>query len=74
LDIIKLGSPCSLKIYLIKYLATNIVLIKSIGIIYRILVRRLITIIIFVNLLLLGKLTIKLTKISRHLCIGIGSG
>ena len=74
MDIIKLGSPCSLKIYLIKYLATNIVLIKSIGIIYRILVRRLITIIIFVNLLLLGKLTIKLTKISRHLCIGIGSG
>jgi len=59
LDIIKLGSPCSLKICLIKYLATNIVLIKSIGIIYRIFIRRLITTIIFINPLLLGKLTTK---------------
>jgi hypothetical protein len=57
-----------------KYLATNITLIKSIGIIYRIFIRQLITTIIFVNLLLLGKLTIKLIKISRHLYIRIGSG
>jgi len=74
LDIIKLGSPYSLKIYLTKYLATNITLIKSIGIIYRIFIRRLITTIIFVNLLLLGKSTTKLIKISRHLYIGISSG
>ena len=74
MDIIKLGSPCSLKTYLTKYLATNIVLIKSIGIIYYIFIRRLITTIIFVNLLLLGKSTIKLIEISRHLYIGIGNG
>jgi len=73
LDIIILGSLCSLKTCLIKYLATNIALIKSIGIIYRIFIRRLTTTIIFVNLLLLGKLTIKLIKISHHLYIGIGS-
>ena len=60
--------------YLTKYLATKIVLIKSIGIIYRIFIRRLITTIIFVNLLLLGKSTIKLIKILRHLCIEIGNG
>ena len=59
--------------YLIKYLATNIILIKSIGIIYRIFIRRLIITIIFVNLLLLGKLTIKLIKISRYLYIKIGN-
>jgi hypothetical protein len=57
-----------------KYLATNITLIESIGIICRIFIRWLTTIIIFVNLLLLGKLTIKLIEISRYLCIGIGSG
>jgi len=73
LDIIKLRSLCSLKTYLIKYLATNITSIESIGIIYRIFIRRSTTIITFVNLLLLGKLTIKSIKISRHLCIGIGS-
>jgi len=56
-----------------KYLATNIALIKSIGIICCIFIRRLTTTIIFINLLLLGKLTIKLIKISRHLYIGIGS-
>jgi len=60
--------------YLIKYLATNIVLIKSIGIIYCIFIRRLITTIIFINLLLLGKSTIKLIKILRYLYIGISSG
>jgi len=32
------------------------------------------TTIIFINLLLLGKLTIKLIKILRHLYIRIGSG
>jgi len=74
LDIIKLGSPCSLKTCLIKHLATNIALIKSMGIICRIFIRRLITTIIFVNLLLLGKSTIKLIEMSRHLCIRIGSG
>ena len=73
-DIIKLGSPCSLKIYLMKHLATNIALIKSIEIIYRIFIRRLTTTIIFVNPLLLGKLTIKSIKISCYLCIGIGNG
>ena len=57
-----------------KHSATNIVLIKSIGIIYHIFIKRLITTITFVNLLLLGKLTIKLIKISRHLYIGIGNG
>ena len=56
-----------------KYLATNIALIKSIGIIYRIFIKRLTTTIIFVNLLLLGKSTTKLIKISRYLYIGIGS-
>jgi hypothetical protein len=59
--------------YLIKHLATNIALIKSIGIIYYIFIRRLITTIIFINLLLLGKSTIKLIKISRYLYIKIGS-
>ena len=60
--------------YLIKYLATKIALIKSIGIIYRIFIRQLTTTIIFINPLLLGKSTIKLIKISRHLYIGIGNG
>jgi hypothetical protein len=59
--------------YLIKYLATKTVLIKFIKTIYCIFIRRLITTIIFVNLLLLGKSTIKLIKISRHLYIGIGN-
>jgi len=57
-----------------KHLATNIALIKSIGIIYCIFIRRLTTIIIFINLLLLGKLTIKLIKILRYLYVRIGSG
>ena len=74
MDIIELGSLYSLKTYLTKYSATEIVLIKSIGIMCRIFVRRLTTTIIFVNLLLLGKSTIKLIKILRHLYIGIGNG
>jgi len=74
LDIIKLGSPCSLKTCLMKYLATNIALIESMGIIYRIFIRQLTTTIIFINPLLLGKSTIKLIKMSRYLCIGISSG
>ena len=73
MDIIELGSLCSLKIYLIKYLATKIVLIKFIGIMCRIFIKRLTTTIMFVNLLLLGKSTIKLIKISRYLYIGIGN-
>jgi len=74
LDIIELRSPCSLKICLTKHLATNIVLIESIGIICRIFIRQSTTTIIFINPLLLGKSTIKLIKMSRHLYIGIGSG
>ena len=74
MDIIKLGSLYSLKTYLIKHLVTKIVLIDFIGIIYRIFIRRLITTIIFINPLLLGKSTIKLIKISRHFYIGIGNG
>ena len=74
MDIIKLGSLYSLKTYLIKYLATKIALIKSIGIICRIFIKRLTIIIIFINLLLLGKSTIKLIKILRYLYIGIGNG
>ena len=74
MDIIKLGSLCSLKIYLIKYLAIEIVLIEFIEIIYRIFVRSLTTTIIFINPLLLGKSTIKLIKISRYLYIGISNG
>ena len=74
LDIIKLGSLCSLKIYLIKYLATKIALIESIGTIYYIFIKRLTTTIIFINLLLLDKSTIKLIKILRHLYIKFGNG
>ena len=74
MDIIKLGSLCSLKTYLIKYSATKIVLIESIGIIYCIFIRQLTTIMIFINPLLLSKSTIKLIKILRHLYIGIGNG
>ena len=59
--------------YLIKYSATKTALIKSIGIIYRIFIRRLTTTIIFINLLLLGKSTTKSIKILRHLYIGIGN-
>ena len=73
LDIIKLGSLYSLKTCLIKHLATKIILIKSIGIIYRIFIRRLTTTIIFVNPLLLGKSTIKSIKILRYLYIGINN-
>ena len=57
-----------------KHLAIKIILIKSIGIIYRIFIRQLTTTIMFINLLLLGKSTIKLIKISRHFCIEIGNG
>ena len=69
-DIIKLESLYSLKTYLIKHLATKIALIESIEIIYHIFIRRSTTTIIFINLLLLGKSTIKSIKISRHLYIG----
>jgi hypothetical protein len=74
LDIIKLGSLYSLKTYLIKYSATEIVLIDFIGIICRIFIRQSITTIMFINPLLLGRSTIKLIEISRHLYIGIGNG
>ena len=74
MDIIELGSLYSLKIYLTKHSPTKTVLIKFIGIIYRIFIRRLTTTIIFINLLLLGKFIIKLIKISRHFYIGIGNG
>ena len=73
MDIIKLGSLCSLKTYLTKYLVTEIALIKSMGTICRIFIKQLTTTIIFINLLLLDKFTIKLIKISRHLYIGIGN-
>jgi hypothetical protein len=73
LDIIKLGTLYSLKIYLIKHLATKTALIKSIGTIYYIFIRRLTTTIIFINPLLLGKSTIKLIKISRYFYIGTGN-
>ena len=69
MDIIKLGSLYSLKIYLTKYLATKIVLIKSIEIIYRIFIKQLTTTITFINQLLLNKSTIKLIKILCHLYI-----
>ena len=48
MNIIKLKSLYSLKIYLIKHSVTKIVLIKSIEIIYRIFIRRLTTTIIFI--------------------------
>jgi hypothetical protein len=73
LDIIKLGSLYSLKIYLTKYLATKIVLIKSIETIYCIFIRRSTITIIFVNLLLLSKSTIKSIEISCYFYIGIGN-
>ena len=74
MDIIKSKNLYSLKTYLTKYLATKIVLIKSIEIIYRIFITRLTTTIIFINPLLLGKSIIKLIKILRHFYIGIGNG
>ena len=74
MDIIELGSLCSLKIYLIKYLATKIVLIEFIGIMYCIFIKQLTTTIIFINPLLLGKSTIKLIEILRYFYIGIGNG
>ena len=73
MDIIKLESLYSLKTYLIKYLVTKIVLIKSIEIICRIFIKRLTIIIIFINLLLLGKFTIKLIKILRYFYIRISN-
>jgi hypothetical protein len=73
LDTIELGSLCNLKIYLTKYLATKTALIEFIGIIYYIFIKWLTTTIIFVNLLLLSKSTIKLIKISHHLYIGTGN-
>ena len=69
LDTIKLESLYSLKTFLIKYLTTKIALIDFIKILYRIFVRRLTTTIIFINLLLLGRSTIKLIKLLRHLYI-----
>ena len=74
MDIIELGSLYSLKIYLIKHLAAKIVLIKFMGIIYYIFIKWSTTTIIFVNLLLLGKFTIKLIKILGYLYIRIGNG
>ena len=74
MDIIKLGSLYSLNTCLTKYLATKIALIDFIGIIYRIFVRRLTTTIMFINSLLLGRSTIKLIEISRHLYIGTVNG
>ena len=59
--------------YLIKYSATEIVLIDSIGIIYYIFIRQLTTTIIFINPLLLGKSTIKSIKTSHHLYIEISN-
>ena len=59
---------------LIKHLATKTVLIKSIGTIYYIFIKWSTTTIIFVNLLLLGKSTIKLIEISHYLYIRIGNG
>ena len=59
--------------YLIKHLATKTVLIEFIGIMCRIFIRRLTTTIIFINLLLLGKSTIKLIKIFCHFYIKIGN-
>jgi hypothetical protein len=56
-----------------KYSATKTALIESIKIIYHIFVRRLTTIIIFINLLLLSKSTIKLIEISHYLYIEIGN-
>ena len=73
MDIIELGSLYSLKTYLTKHLATKTALIKYMGTIYCIFIRRSTTTIIFINPLLLGKSTIKLIKILRHLCIGIGN-
>ena len=73
LDIIKLRSLYSLKIYLTKHLATEIVLIKSIGIIYCIFIKQSTITIIFINLLLLNKSIIKLIKILRYLYIRIGN-
>ena len=73
MDIIELGNIYSLKMCLTKYLVTKIVLIDFIGIICRIFIKQLITTIIFINLLLLGRSIIKLIKISRHLYIGIGN-
>ena len=69
MDIIKLESLYSLKTYLTKYLVTKRVLIKSIGIIYRMFIRRLTIILIFINLLLLGRSIIKSIKILRYFYI-----
>ena len=59
--------------YLTKYLATKVVLIKSIGIMCYIFIRRLTTTIIFINLLLLSKSITKSIEILRHFCIKIGN-
>ena len=48
-------------------------LIKSIGIMCYIFVKQLMTTIMFINLLLLGRLTTKLIKILRHFCIRISN-
>ena len=58
---------------LIKYSATEIVLIKFIKIIYYIFIRRLTITIIFINLLLRSKSIIKLIKTSHYLYIRISN-
>ena len=73
MDIIKLESLYSLKIYLTKYLATEIALIDFIKIIYHIFIRRSTTTIIFINLLPLDRSTIKSIKLLRHLYIRISN-
>ena len=74
MDIIKLEILYNLKIYLTKYLVTEIALINSIEIIYCIFIRRLTTTIILINPLLLGRSIIKLIKILRHLWIKTNNG
>ena len=59
--------------YLIKYLVTKIILIKFIKIIYYIFIKQLTTTIIFINLLLLNKSTIKLIKILCYFYIKINN-
>ena len=60
--------------YLTKYLAIKITLINPIEIIYRIFIKRSTTTIIFINLLLLGRSTIKSIKILHHLYIRTDNG
>ena len=71
MDTIKLKNLYNLKIYLIKYLATEMVLIKSIGIMYCIFIKQLTTTIMFINLLLLSRLTTKSIKMLCYFYIKI---